>query len=153
MKGNTAINIDNLPAIEPYGQAEPMSEELARMIENENKLWYKEAEPMTPELWRLIEKGLCPDRRRVTTTTPHQCHETHENGDFDFAWLEGMTKSARLFDPGCTADAFRKILREAGFAADPPLIVSVEQPGTGEDIQFIEFEGGGKRHDPAESGR
>jgi hypothetical protein len=119
-----------------------------------------------------VKKTVSKHKRRTTTTRTREPHKTHENREFDFAAVEKMVTiepsieecdfdpaaiekliaDAPICDPGCTPDAFRRILRDAGFAADAPLIVSVEQPATGDYIEFIEFEGGWKRHDPAESG-
>ena len=39
---------------EPEGEIEPMSEELARMIDNASKLWCDEIEPMSKELARIV---------------------------------------------------------------------------------------------------
>src|SRR5438094_355749 len=92
-------------------------------------------------------------RTKSTMTPPQSYHEMHENDDFDFASIERMIASQPPIDPECTPEAFRRILREAGFAADPPLVVRVKQPTTGDYIEFIESGGGWKRHDPAESDR
>jgi hypothetical protein len=70
-KGNTAMNIDDLPAIEPCGELEPISEELAPLIADLPAIEpYGEIEPMSEELWH---------RRRATTTMPRRPHKTRKS--------------------------------------------------------------------------